>query len=129
MENDAIGKRILVVEDERIIRELIDAFLLSMGFTITATSSAREAIAFLQRERFDAIVSDIRMPDAGGVELRDFVVKESPDLAGKMLFIVGEAVTPEIREFLAASGCEWIPKPFNLTLLLAKVEAILSTAN
>lgn len=61
--------RILVVDDERSIRELLEIFLKKEGFQVTSTSSAEEALTQIKSGEFDLIVSDIKMSDMSGIDL------------------------------------------------------------
>jgi two-component system response regulator PilR (NtrC family) len=61
--------KILVVDDERSIRELLEIFLRKEGFNVTSATSAAEALRLCGSQEFDLIISDVRMPDMSGVEL------------------------------------------------------------
>jgi two-component system response regulator PilR (NtrC family) len=61
--------KILIVDDERSMREMLEIFLRKEGLTVTAASSAAEALERCKSVDFDVIVSDIRMPDMTGVDL------------------------------------------------------------
>jgi two-component system response regulator PilR (NtrC family) len=61
--------RILIVDDERSIRELLEIFLKKEGFQVTSTSSAEDALVQVKKAEFDLIVSDIKMSDKSGIDL------------------------------------------------------------
>jgi two-component system response regulator PilR (NtrC family) len=61
--------RILIVDDERSIRELLEIFLKKDGFNVTGVRSAEEALTLLKSSDFDLIISDIKMPDMSGIDL------------------------------------------------------------
>src|SRR4026207_30169 len=61
--------RILIVDDERSIRELLEIFLKKEGFQVTSASSAEEGLAQVKTAEFDLIVSDIKMNDMTGIDL------------------------------------------------------------
>ena len=61
--------RILVVDDERSIRELLEIFLKKEGFDVTSASSAKEGLEWTRSVEFDLIVSDVKMPDMTGIDL------------------------------------------------------------
>ena len=61
--------KILIVDDERSIRELLEIFLKKEGFGVTSTSSAQEALAQIKSSEFDLVISDIKMADMTGIDL------------------------------------------------------------
>ena len=61
--------RILIVDDERSIRELLEIFLKKEGFQVTSVSSAEEGLAQVKAAEFELIVSDIKMSDMTGIDL------------------------------------------------------------
>ena len=61
--------RILVVDDERSIRELLEIFLKKEGFAGSSVSSGEEALSLIKSADFDLVVSDIKMPDMSGIDL------------------------------------------------------------
>ena len=79
--------------------------------------------------RFDAIVSDLRMPDMDGAELWREVSAQYPALARRMLFVTGDTLSPSARQFLADARCPSLDKPFGQSDLLAKVAALLGAVD
>ncbi len=61
--------KILIVDDERSIRELLEIFLKKEGFGVTSVSSAHEALAQIKSSEFDLVISDIKMADMSGIDL------------------------------------------------------------
>ena len=61
--------RILIVDDERSIRELLEIFLKKQGFQVASTASAEEGLAQVKTTDFDLIVSDIKMSSMSGIDL------------------------------------------------------------
>ncbi|OHB76890.1 MAG: hypothetical protein A2Z34_10145 [Planctomycetes bacterium RBG_16_59_8] len=116
--------RLLVVEDEPSIREIVSMFLGSLAYDIDTAESGTDAIAKLEENAYDAIVSDIKMPGKSGIDLYEHLQERFPHLARRILFITGDMITPETNRFLAESGCPWIAKPFDLTDLLRKLQTI-----
>ena len=60
--------KILIVDDERSIRELLEIFLKKEGFVVSTASSAEEGLALAKATEFDLIISDIKMPDMTGID-------------------------------------------------------------
>jgi PAS domain S-box-containing protein len=118
--------RILVVDDEAEVAELIRDLLESAGHEVAVAESGAVALELLDTARFDAIVSDLRMPDMDGAELWREVGRLHPALAGRMMFITGDTLSPGARDFLGATGCPKLDKPFSKADLVAGVSALLA---
>ena len=80
----------------------------------------------LETARFDAIVSDLRMPDIDGAALWREVSRRRPRLARHMLFVTGDTLSPDAREFLKEARCTGLDKPFSKADLLARVAALVA---
>ena len=116
--------RVLVVDDEAEIAELMRAMLEGAGFEAATAESGAVALELLAAARFDAIVSDLRMPDMDGAALWREVRHRAPALASRMLFVGGDTLSPGARAFLAETGCPGLDKPFTRADLLARVKAL-----
>ncbi|HEY0096234.1 MAG TPA: response regulator, partial [Archangium sp.] len=62
------GARVLVVEDEPSLRRILRVYLAEQGYAATIASDAEEALALLERERFDVVLTDLRLPTLSGLE-------------------------------------------------------------
>jgi PAS domain S-box-containing protein len=123
---NAERSRILVVDDESEVAELIRDLLESAGHEVAVAESGAVALELLDTARFDAIVSDLRMPDMDGAELWREVGRLHPALARRMMFITGDTLSPGARDFLGATGCPRLDKPFSKADLVAGVSALLA---
>jgi PAS domain S-box-containing protein len=123
---NAERSRILVVDDESEVAELIRDLLESAGHEVAVAESGAVALELLDTARFDAVVSDLRMPDMDGAELWREVGRLHPALARRMLFITGDTLSPGARDFLGATGCPRLDKPFSKADLVAGVAALLA---
>ncbi len=106
------GRKILVVDDEPEIREALCAILTGVHHRVVTASSGREALARLEVERFDLILTDIRMPELDGRALYQEIRGRWPEQASRVVFITGDTLASSLREFVHASGCTVIEKPF-----------------
>jgi two-component system NtrC family sensor kinase len=123
---NAERSRILVVDDESEVAELIRDMLESAGHEVAVAESGAVALELLDTARFDAVVSDLRMPDMDGAELWREVGRLHPALAHRMMFITGDTLSPGARDFLGATGCPRLDKPFSKADLVAGVSALLA---
>lgn len=117
--------RLLVVDDEPEIADLMRAFLESAGYEVATAESGQVALALLDEARFDAVVSDLRMPDLDGAGLYRALRQSHPRLASRLLFVTGDTLSPGAHGFLAETGCGHLDKPFTKADLLSAVQRLL----
>ena len=117
--------RVLVVDDEPGVAELLQDLLEAAGHAVTTAASGAEALRCLQAEPFDLIVSDLRMPDVDGAALWREVQARHPALARRVLFVTGDTLSPAAERFMAETGCPSLDKPFSRTDLLQRVHDLL----
>ena len=104
--------RILIVDDEPTVVRILQR-LLDKEHDVTATHDAREALALCAGgAQFDLILCDLMMPQMTGMELHRELVRISPALAARMIFVTGGAFTAEARQFMAERPSEILEKPF-----------------
>ncbi|MBN1660514.1 MAG: response regulator [Anaerolineae bacterium] len=119
------GKRILIVEDEpRIALALCRALELPMRGTpqVDISPVAETALAKLQSESFDLLITDLRMPGMGGVELMRLVRDTSPHTKLMLITAFG---SPDVEDVARRLGATYLPKPFSLHAFVHTVEGIL----
>ncbi|HKV71614.1 MAG TPA: response regulator, partial [Gemmatimonadales bacterium] len=107
--------RILVVDDERTLRESCASVLEHEGYNVTACSSGGEAIERLKRQPFDIVLADLYMEPVSGLE----VLKAAVDLQKDIIVIVitGNPTVASSVEVLRAGAWDYLPKPFSATHL------------
>lgn len=116
------GARLLVVDDEVKIRELVRAYLQKEGYGVVEAGNGREALEKIRSSGFDAIILDVMMPGMDGLELcRE--IRKSSDVAIIMLTARGEEIDRILGLELGAD--DYIAKPFSPRELVARVKAIL----
>lgn len=115
------GLRVLVVDDEAPLRELIAEALTGRGGRVEKAASGHEALEVLARFPADVLVLDIMMPEMNGTDLWKRINGASPALAQRTVFCTGDVVREEVRSFIAGTGCPTVSKPFELTRLLDAV--------
>src|SRR6266540_1863562 len=111
--------RILVVDDERSMRELLAIVLRREGYEVLLAENGRSAIAMLEREPIDLLISDIKMPDLSGVDVLRAAKKLDQDILGIM--ITAFASTETAVEAMRLGACDYLSKPFDIDLLKMKV--------
>jgi two-component system response regulator PilR (NtrC family) len=116
---DRRSPRILVVDDERSMRELMAIVLRREGYDVLLAENGRSAIELLQREPVDLLISDIKMPDVSGVEVLRAAKAVDKDILGIM--ITAFASTETAVEAMRLGACDYLSKPFDVDLLKMKV--------
>jgi two-component system, NtrC family, response regulator PilR len=111
--------RILVVDDERSMRELLAIVLRREGYEVLLAENGQAAVDLLARESVDVLISDINMPDMSGVDVLRAAKKVDQDILGIM--ITAFASTETAVEAMRLGACDYLSKPFDIDLLKMKV--------
>ncbi|MDE5598834.1 MAG: response regulator transcription factor [Lachnospiraceae bacterium] len=117
--------RILVVDDEKPICDLIDLNLSSAGYHCTTVQDGAEAIAIIEKEEFDLILLDIMLPGADGYDVMEYV----RPLGVPVIFITAKHEVKDRVKGLKLGADDYLVKPFDVVELLARVEAVLRRYN
>ncbi len=117
-------RRLLIVDDEPAILRSVGRYLDASGYDVKPVTTGKEALDALNSETYDAIISDLRMPEISGEELFEVVRDEHPEMASRMVFTSGDMTREASLEFLKDSGCPYLQKPYELTDLLEILTAL-----
>jgi two-component system NtrC family sensor kinase len=107
-------KRLLEVNNEPEFRELLALTLSPEGYQVDRAEDGNQAWDMVQRQAYDCILLNIFMPVMDGRQLYTLIKSYSADLARKCIFVTGATRSPEILEFIAATGNRSCYKPFSL---------------
>lgn len=113
--------RVLVVDDEADIRELLDLTLARMGLQTACAGSLAEARALLAGQRFQLCLTDMRLPDGLGLELVRHIAESVPDLPVAVITAHGSA--ENAVSALKAGAFDYIAKPVSLDQLRGIVKS------
>ena len=119
------GKKVLVVDDSAVMRQIIKKNLKELGFT--ELSEAEDGAAGLKKageEPVDLIVSDWNMPNMTGLEFLKAVRADAGLKGTAFIMVTSEADKEKIMEAVQAGGNQYIVKPFNAMQLEEKIKAI-----
>lgn len=114
---------ILIIDDDRRIRELLKSFLSENGFRVSAAGSAGEAREFMRGLEFDLLVLDIMMPGENGIELTQSLREAKAGVPILLLSALAET-EDRIRGLMSGSD-DYLPKPFEPRELLLRIQNIL----
>jgi DNA-binding response OmpR family regulator len=119
-------KRVLVVDDQTPVRELVAAVLTADGYAVETARDGADALRLLDAQSgYDLIVSDLKMPGLDGPSLYLELTRRWPDTRPHLLFISGFVESPEYAGFLQGTGVQVLLKPFAVDALSAAVLGIL----
>ncbi|MBM3935060.1 MAG: response regulator [SAR202 cluster bacterium] len=116
--------RVLVADDEAIIRILLNHVLTAQSYEVVLAEDGQEAIEILQRERFDLVITDITMPRATGMDVLH--TSKTVDPACPVMLITGFPSEDLISQMYGAGAEEYIPKPFDLQSIKDAVARLLA---
>jgi two-component system phosphate regulon response regulator PhoB len=119
------GKRVLVVEDETEIRQLIVLHLKREGFAVVEVGDGEEARRVLTTENFNLVVLDWMLPSLSGLELTRWMRKRSALSRVPILFVTAKTEAEHVASGLDAGADDYVTKPFDTLILMARVNALL----
>lgn len=115
-------ERILVVDDDKIVVELVKKILRRAGFEVETARDGVEGLEKIKQGVYNAIVSNLNMPRMKGDKLYLEVRKSNPDLAKKIIFISGY-----ITDFIRSTGNRFLKKPFSSQELIEAVNEVIAS--
>lgn len=119
-------KRVLVVDDQTPVRELVAAVLASDGYSVETARDGADALRLLDSVKpYDLIVSDLKMPGLDGPSLYLELTRRWPDTRPHLLFISGFVDSPEYSGFLHGTQVQVLLKPFAVDDLSRAVYGLL----
>ena len=105
-------EKILVVDDEQSLREVLSIMLKRAGYAVTSVSDGEEAIEQVQKEIFDLVITDLRMPKVDGMEVLRAVKSASPETV--VLIITAFATADSAVEAMKQGAYDYLTKPFQV---------------
>ena len=120
-----MDERLLVVEDDASIREVVALGLGSAGFQVTAAGDGQEALALFRRDAFDLVVLDIMLPSLDGLEVCREIRREHQT---PIVFLSARSELHDVVAGLELGADDYVTKPFELPELVARIRAVLPRA-
>ena len=117
--------KILLLEDDLMLNEMINEYLISTGHNITSTTLGKECLEILEKEKFDLLILDINLPDIDG-----FTILETMHEQKRMIPTIYISALIDIEDITRAFdiGCyDYLKKPFHLKELTLRINKILRT--
>lgn len=111
-----MAKRILVIDDEKIILEAIETILEDMGYEVECFQHPTEGEREATQNDYDLILVDIKMPEKNGAEITENIMTAKPD--AKILILTAHPTHPLAKKALDAGAKALLKKPFEISKVL-----------
>jgi CheY-like chemotaxis protein len=121
-----VKSKILAIDDEPVILQFLSRVLTEEGYSIDTTDNTEEALKKIMNNRYRLILMDIKMPHMSGIDLYKFAQEISPSLAKRIVFITGDVMGLDTRQFISEINAHCITKPFDIARLKEEINQILS---
>jgi signal transduction histidine kinase/CheY-like chemotaxis protein len=119
--------KILVVDDEPVVRRLLSQVLTAEGHEVEATDDGKDALNRIKGNRYSLILLDMKLPGMSGSELYERIKEISESLAQRVVFITGDVMGADTEAFLARTEVPYIHKPFDVKQLSTEIKRLLAT--
>jgi signal transduction histidine kinase/ActR/RegA family two-component response regulator len=116
--------RLLVVDDEEVLCEVLADFLTSVGHVVETARDGRKALEIAKGKDFDVILTDLKMPGLDGQGLYEQLTKVKPQMAPRFIFSTGDLANARTQSFFQKTGCLYLSKPFKLEAVLATIDQL-----
>ncbi|MGB8707791.1 MAG: response regulator, partial [Dehalococcoidia bacterium] len=122
----AVKARILVVDDEQVVRDVVNRVLTGEGHKVDTVDTAADALKKIESKKYNLILLDIKMPGISGVELYKRIQKINKSLARRVAFMTGDIMSADTEKFLSETKVAHIDKPFDAERLSREVRHALT---
>jgi signal transduction histidine kinase/CheY-like chemotaxis protein len=122
------GKRILVIDDEKPILNLIHDNFRLRGYEVETAENGKTALSKLEQNHFDVAFCDWKMPGLNGQQVYEQLRRTNPRFCQRIIFITGDVINEQMREFLETEKRPCLTKPFSLSELHTTVANVLQAA-
>jgi two-component system OmpR family response regulator len=118
--------KILVIDDEPLVRQLASRVLSEEGHEVEAVGNAEDALKKIKSKRYSRILLDIKMPGMDGINLYEQFQEIAPSLKKRVVFVTGDVMGESTTDFLAKTKAPYITKPFSAEQLKTEINRILA---
>lgn len=119
-------RKILIVDDEPVLRSLLSDNLTNEGFMVETADCAKSALDRIRDNHYHLVILDLALPDMNGILLCQKIQQNHPDLRGKIIFITGIGLDDSTSDHLKALAGAYLAKPFELNSLNQTVRRLLN---
>lgn len=118
-----ISGKILVIDDEEIVRRSCSRTLSPLGYDVSLTQSSLDGLKMIDNEEFDLVLTDIKMPDMDGIEVLKQVREKFPEM--KVIIMTGYQTVENAVKSVQLGAFDYIEKPFSPDELISSVSKAL----
>lgn len=115
-----MSEKVLLVDDEKEFLDIMSERMQARGMTVKTADSADQAMAILEKESFDAIVMDFKMPGMDGIQALKKIKAKKPEL--QIILLTGYATVEKTVEAMKIGATDLLEKPADLEKLAAKIK-------
>ena len=115
-------KKILVIDDEAIVRMSCERTLVPEGYDVRLATNGRDGIGFMEKEKFSLVLLDLKMPDMDGIEVLNKINTTWPDT--KVVMVTGYSTVETAVQALRLGAYNFIEKPFTPDTLIEAVKEV-----
>jgi len=117
--------RILILDDEPIVGDRLKPALEKCGYDVETQTDSQAAIDQLARERYDVLITDLKMSGPSGLDVLHFVKEQAPST--RVIVITGYATAEQAKESIKGGAVDFIAKPFRISQLRELVARTLAS--
>ncbi|MBI4179794.1 hybrid sensor histidine kinase/response regulator [bacterium] len=123
VEHQAGESHVMVVDDDPAILKLLSHTLWKARYTVTTAEGGEEALAQVRQRSFDLVLLDLRLPDADGIDILKKIRADHAASDMPVIVVTGNRSRPAILDSLAAGANDYVIKPFDVPVVLARIQA------
>ena len=113
-------EKVLLVDDEKDFIETLSERMETRGMNVSSTVSPKEALDIVDKESFDAVVLDLKMPEMDGLEVLKRIKEKNPDI--QVILLTGHATVQKGIEAMKLGAMDLIEKPVDISTLTEKIK-------
>ena len=114
-----MSERVLLIDDEKDFLEVMSERMQNRDIDVTTASSAREALALVEKESYDAIILDLQMPEMDGLQALERLKAINPDL--QVILLTGHATVEKGVQAMKLGATDVLEKPADIQTLTEKI--------
>jgi DNA-binding NtrC family response regulator/signal transduction histidine kinase len=126
IEKEGENKRVLIIDDEDGILDLLETFLNPLGYNVDKVTDGAEVIDAVEKRKYDIILCDLHMSGLSGRDILREIKKKDKKLSEKIIFLTGNTFDEQANKFLQKAGNRYLQKPFDLEKLASLIELLSS---
>lgn len=126
IDEEKTNPRILIIDDERNIRESVAAYLATESMDALGAGTAEEGIGLLEKHRFDAVIVDLKMPGMSGLDFLGWIKESGPDVPTIMISAHGDIA--DAVEAMKRGAVDYLVKPFDPDELVVRLKRAIDSA-